>query len=248
MTAVQVNQRIKPAVPEENGGIKTDCGQCGAGQRQDDPCQDPKVTEAVNNGGFFYFRRDRFEEVDEDDETELIDRKREQYGPDGPRQMEIGNQQVIGNQTTREEHGEDDHFHDEFPPLELFFAERIGKEHHHGERYQGASDGKNQGITISPEKIWIAEHAAIGIKVEIYRPQRYAIVYDSSGRREGHRNDVQERNYTDKRDNDHNRNGYETEYGFSLSDLVFVFRSFHSSVLLSIDAAAGNFFCKEVGA
>ena len=158
MIGFEIDQRIKPVVPEKNGSIQADGSKRGAGQRQNDTEQYPEIAQTVDHGCFFQFLRNGFEEIDEDDQEKLIDGKGEQNCPDRSRQMKAGNQKIVGNHTAGKKHGENDQLHDDFLSSEPRLAERIGKEDHHKKGDEGASNGEDQGVAISPEKMRIMKY------------------------------------------------------------------------------------------
>ncbi len=205
LSTLEVNQSIEPIIPEKYGGIESNGGQGSSGKRKDYSLEHPEIIEPVNNGSFFEIQWNGLEKIDHENQIELIDGKRKQHGPSGIDKMQGRDKQIIRDETTGEEHGEYNQFHDDRISSKSGFTEWIGKEDHHDQGNGSSRYGIENCIPIGVKEIWIRENLAIGFKGQSLGNQENFIIHDClrAGERKG--NHIHKGNKTSKQSEYHHK-------------------------------------------
>ncbi len=149
--------------------------------------QNAEVAQTINQRRFLNFLRQGLEKVDQDDQVELVDGKGKQHGPDRTRQVQVGDQQIVGDQTAGEEHGHNDHLHEELLTAQKGLRKRIRKQHHHEQRDGCTCHGVENGVAIGTEEIGVGENLLISVQIPAHGPEGDLIVDDGLGVGQGQR-------------------------------------------------------------
>ena len=161
------------------------------------------------------------EEIDEDDQVELVDGEGDQHGPDGAGEVQIGYEQIVGDQTAGEEHGEDHHLHNHLLTSQEALGQGIGEQNRHKQGDGRARHGVEDGVSIGMEELGVGENLLVGGQIEAHREEGHLVVHDGVGIGQGHRQHVDKGHQADQQREDHHNidNGikYKVAKGFLCS-------------------------------
>jgi len=184
-------------IPVADRVIQRQNGHDGLGQRKNHLKEVAEIGAAVDLGGLFDIVRDVLDEGAGDDHVVNADRTGNDHGPDGIDHAQILDQQVAGNGTAAEEHGEHEQRYDNALKGKTLAGQRVGGDHGHRQIDDRTGDGVDEGIAIGTPDAGVLKYRLIAFKRGLNRPEQNSALIDDDGVRERGGHDVEQRQQDD---------------------------------------------------
>lgn len=168
------DQTVQEFIPVIHDTEQRDGRQHRHGQRDVDLEQDVPWSRAVDKGGFIQLLGQVAEEVHREDniEDECLRAADQDKCPDAVQHVELFDRQIQRDQTTVEQHRENENPHEHIAPLEFSSCprERVRHEHNHDKIENNPEQHSLGRCPEGPEELIVIENLVICVEIEIDRP------------------------------------------------------------------------------
>lgn len=159
-----VEHGVEVAVPMADGVKQHHNGQDGLGQGQHHGPQETAVGAAVDLGGLQQLLGDGgLEEGAHDNDVVHADKAGQPQGPRGVQQVQVLDQQVVGDEAAGEHHGEHQQLHDDAAAFQIRPGQGVGHQHRKDDVQQGAHHGVVDGVAVANPHVAVLEYLDVGV-------------------------------------------------------------------------------------